>query len=310
MTRLTDKKIIQSPQSSGTSLAADFQEQEFDVLFRDKGYNVIHERAIQCACKGKGSDSLSSCQNCGGSGWFFVNPTQTRMIITSMQLDRQYDEQARLDVGMAYITSRASDKIAFMDKISLIDSLTVHHEVLFPQLDTSIYRASTHYDIKDVEYIGLYNGDKNKLIRLQEGTDYTYSNNVIDFGSIVVADDKKITIRYRHNPVFHIWDNPRETAVSLLVKGSSRRDVLQLAVKGIGKRSHMIANAENWIGNRLLDNSWEPECPPAEYSKLETIVRNSSASYLWSIMTPSQKQDILEIGAPTTFDFTFDETFA
>jgi hypothetical protein len=370
MTRVGDKSIVNQSQVIGASVAADFQKTEFDILFRDKGYDVIHQQAIMCSCKAKQGDHLSDCQNCGGSGWIHVNPTRTRMIITGMDLTKDYDEAARTDIGLSYITARHEDKLSFMDSIMIENALAVHHEVLFPTIDANFVRASTIYNIEAVEFIGKYVGQTKILTKLVEGTDYTFSNNVIDFttafhevtsaatngmpsgiiledsagglltlgiqrddiianttdGSsckvLSVIDDTtittspltggtsnlftsadaytitlspKVSIRYRHHPLLYIWDSPREMLSSLLVKGAERRDNVNLAVKAIGKRAHLIVGAENWAGNRLLDNSWMPECAPSEPSKVVQIIRNVTAQYIWDNMTPSQQVDMTAI---------------
>ena len=381
MVHISNKAIIEQSQVVGASVAADFQETEFDILFRDKGYDVIHQKAIMCSCKAKQGDHLSDCQNCGGSGWIHVNPTRTRMIVTGMDLDKDYQESARVDIGLSYITAKHADKLSFMDSIMIENAVAIHHEVLFPTLDQSFYRASTIYNIKEIDFIGKYVGQTQILTRLTEGVDFTFSNNVIDFlssfhtvlgvatgGTSITLEDNgasfstqgiqrddiltnttdgstckvlsvidnttinttnlsggtnntfnsgdeysitivpKVSIRYQHHPLMYIWDSPREMLSSLLVKGQSRRDNVNLAVKAIGKRAHMIVGAENWSGNRLLDNSWMPECPPEQPSKMVQIIRNSTVTFIYDSMTPSQRVAMQPL-ACGTFDYTFDNTF-
>jgi hypothetical protein len=367
MTRLADKTIINRSHLKGAAVAADFQKDEFDILFRDKGYNVIHEKAIMCSCKSKESDHLSSCKNCGGSGWIFVNPTRTRMILTNMNLDKEYDDTARKDIGMVYVTAMHRDKLGFMDRIILEDAISSHTEFLMATEDvgTGIYVARTIYQIKEIEFVGRYIGNSNILTRLIEGTDFQVNNNYLQFtnnfelvqgsatngtpsatvledsgggflssgiekGDIIknitdaseatiedIIDDTniqtttlsgsttwdsgdtynvitrpKISIRYRHAPVFYIWDIARDALVSLEVKGTDKRDPLQLAVKAIAKRQHLIAEAENLDGDRLLDNSWLPACPDIEFTKLEQIIKNTSMSTLYGYFTDIQKQEL------------------
>lgn len=381
MVQLSNKAIVQQSQVIGASVAADFQETEFDILFRDKGYDVIHQKAIMCSCKAKAGDHLSDCQNCGGSGWIHVNPTRTRMIVTGMDLDKDYQESARVDIGLSYITAKHEDRLSFMDSIMIENASAIHHEVLFPTLDQSFYRASTIYNIKEIDFIGKYVGQTQILTKLTEGVDFTFSNNVIDFlssfhtilgtatsgtvntlvdtsasfstqgiqrddvltnitdgstctvvsvidnttinttnlsggsSNTFAADDEysvtivpKVSIRYQHHPLFYVWDSPREMLSSLLVKGQTRRDNVNLAVKAIGKRAHMIVGAENWAGNRLLDNSWQPECPPEQPSKVVQIIRNSSVTFIYDALTPSQRVEISAISCGI-FDYTFDHTF-
>ena len=59
--------------------------QEFKDALGDKGYSVTHEVAMSCPCRiNANKQALSSCVNCGGTGYFYINKVETRMICHSM----------------------------------------------------------------------------------------------------------------------------------------------------------------------------------------------------------------------------------
>jgi len=300
MTRTSDKSILQGAYSDGNSVAADFQLDEFEIATRDKGYNVIHSKALQCPCKVKGADHLTSCKNCGGSGWAFVNPTRTRMIITGIKLQRTYDEAARRDQGVLQITALNGDKLSFMDQIEMSDALGVHTQTLYPTVDTvsTRYIVTTIYDIKEVEWMGLYIDDVTKYQKLEVDVDYTIQHNIITLTAThdaLVAP--QISIRYKHHPVFYIWDVMRDSMVSLLVKEGARRDTIQMPVLATALRAHLMAGAENFDGDRLLDNSWDATgCDvPGEVEKTTAMIRALSVESIYNDLTEYQRTQMFNL---------------
>ena len=63
---------------------ADLHKREFDTLIHQKGRDVLLETALQCPCKSPSTNQQSDCKNCGGTGWIFVNPRETRMVLTAI----------------------------------------------------------------------------------------------------------------------------------------------------------------------------------------------------------------------------------
>ena len=372
MTRTSGKTQVPGEVSSGISFKSDFIEEDFRSALRDKGYDILHETALICPCKSRPSDHQSNCDNCGGSGWVFTNPTKTRAILTSMRIDRQYDEEARRDLGLMYVTLQPSDKMGHMDKIIVLDAESIQTKVLYLQeKDSGQFFAMTPYDITLVEYAGLFLGETIALQRLIEGTDFTIQDNkflldpsfnivtgsatstgtsttlvdtaatftksgidisdvirnVTDGSSAIVSkitDDNNIvttaltggtlnvwtsadvwevdvkpqvTLRYRHRPVFHIWDIIRDARTSKVV--GQRNDVssITLPMIGIGKRAHLISDAENFAGNRLFDNSWEPVAPSVT-TAFERVIRGATTQSIFDAMTAVQKIEMKVLNCP------------
>lgn len=298
MTRLADKTIVDSAVITGKSINADFQISEFEVTLRDKGYNVIHEKAVKCPCKSQGGDFNETCLNCAGGGWIFVNPTRTRMVLTSINTDRQYDDTAQKDIGMLNVTALNRDKLGHMDRITLEDGFAYHSEVNYPTIDTVTGRYFTmlHYDVKLIDYVGLFQSDAQPLIKLDPETDFTISNNIIILSSAYDGlTNPQITVRYEHLPVFHIWDIPRDTIISLKVLSGQKRDLLYLPVRAVAKRAHLTLGAENFNGDKLYDNSWLPACEDSQLNKKERIIRYSSTDEIWNLMSPLQRVDMTEL---------------
>lgn len=316
MTLLRNKTINKKSFSSGRNISVDFNLLDFETTVRDKGYDVIWQKAIRCPCKSIGNHHQTTCRNCGGTGWFFINPTKTRAIITSIDVERSYEQEGRRDLGMVMITMSHDDKISHMDKIQLINSDSQHSEVFYPRLEGSNNRlfAYTRYDIKSVQYVGLYEGDLVPLRRLtEENDDFTFIDNKIvlsDKFNGVLADypNTSITIRYTHSPLFHIWEISHDSRDSLIDTGTQ---VIKLPVQGIGKRAHLILESENFQGDRLFNNSFNMNVDSKNKvrttDKLSRFVKYTETQEVFNLLTDSQKNEIATIcqsnGLPLTLPF-------
>ena len=292
--RLSSKQIVVRTQSSQKSIGSDFDKDGFFSSIGKNGYDVIHEKAYLCPCKSQDSPApLSICKNCGGTGWLFANPTQTKMIITGIMLDDKLKEGplrewGELDKGACKITCLPEDKLSYMDRIRNIDATAEHMQILYPKMDDDDIQlfAYTKYDIKGVDFIGLFQDENTKLKRLVEFDDYTFRDNVILLDSQYnTLENPKITIRYIHNPEYHIIDILRESMTQYAVQGQQKQI---LPLHAIAMRAHLIPDVENFDGDRLLDNSWLPNACEQDISSFIRQLKYTSAQDIYDNLTAEQ----------------------
>jgi len=254
---LTKTIIQQTPASTVGKARVDFDLSNFDAAIQQKGYEIIKESAFKCACNNRSNQSpQTNCQNCGGIGYVFINSTNTRVIMHSMNNNTDQKDWTEAKIGTVSVTTREVDKLAFMDKITVLDGSTTYQERLYPStVDGSTYAYSL-YPIIEVEAMFLFVNTSTRLTKLEAGTDYTISNNVVTFvdGSL---DGSTITIRYRHRPVYYVIDIPRDTMSSpVRSKSTGKNEDLIFPIHAIARRSHYVLDEENLAGTRLLDNSY------------------------------------------------------
>jgi hypothetical protein len=298
--RSSGKTIINRNLGNDTYVSSDFVKAEFEGSLRDKGYDVVHEKAYLCPCKSRESDHRNTCKNCGGTGWIFANPTKTKMVVSGIMLDDKMKEGAlrewgMMDMGNVKITAYPEDKLTYMDRISVLDATSEINEILYPVLknDETQKFIYTKYDIVGIDFIGLFQTETAKIKRLIEVTDYEYRDNVITFDAALynATDDMCVTIRYIHNPVYHVIDIMRESIMSTKDFGVTK---MQLPVHALGKRAHLIKDAENFDGDRLLDNSWKPTaCEAPDFSKFQRQLRYSTTQFILDNMTSQQKAELI-----------------
>ncbi len=304
MTRIGAKNIINKPLATQNNVYADFNKQETDGLLVDRGYGVIYEKALLCPCKDEQATHQMICKNCGGIGWIFANPTRTRMVLTSIQSDGKFSNAMWVDWGMidsgsVVISALDTDKLSFMDRITISDAIAEHSQILYPKLtdDSTQLFAFTKYNIRSVEYVGLFIDVDTQLQRLEYETDYSWHDNVIVLNDQYNnLENPAITIRYRHNPVFHVIDVLRESMSSTRNSYREGQVRFEMPIKAIGKRAHLIKDAENYNGDRLLNNSWLPlACEDDEVVPFLRQLKYTDAQVIYDNLTSAQLEIIGEL---------------
>lgn len=238
---------------------ADFNKPEFSKLVYEKGQPCIVEQALMCPCKSPSSNQQSNCKNCGGTGWVFINPRETRMVLQGMDALQKYVGWSEELRGMVRISADENEQLVFMDRITALDGISRHQEVLFVKQVNTTKFSYTAYKMQCIEYIGLFVSVNNTFTRLVEGTDYTWSANQDTIIWLTPAVGSAITIRYSHRPTYHMQELKRETMESFKMTGEGEK-MQELPISGYARRAHYVMNKQNIAGDRLLDNSYVDPC--------------------------------------------------
>lgn len=258
---MTKSIVIQKPPIEVDKTTIGFIADEFDHLIWEKGYRVIHEKVLQCPCKSLRTNQQSNCKNCGSTGWLFINPEETRMILRNINENTIYKEWSQENLGNVNISTMNKTRLVHMDRITLIEAEANFNEVRhFKITDDNILFSYCSYHIKSIDYVGLFVNETSKLTRLVADEDYTFDGNRLFLTNKYVAnyvDDNtySVTIRYIHQPQFHVIDINRQVANSRK-SYNGKEEVQDLPLSAIGKRAHFVLDVENIATNRLLDNSY------------------------------------------------------
>ena len=265
---MSDKRsiITQHPITAQTPPSLDLPKPHWDVnkfegLIYNMGYDAYIEKALRCPCCDKATgQALSTCHNCLGRGWFFVDKRQTRIVAQSMENLRRNSQTGEINHGTARITARASDKLGFMDRVMLLDLTAWYTELLNPIEYEDELIAYPVYEPLEISNIYLYGGDNVKLIPLTP-SQYNISGNKIIFDKsleeLVPVEDMNqkfpemtISIRYSYHPVYHIIDANRELT-KVREKGCffSDDNLRQVPMLYIGRKAHYIFDAQRFNNN-------------------------------------------------------------
>lgn len=258
---MVQKTTGSAPQNART----DFDKKGFSDLIQQKGKDVVIEKAIQCPCKSEAVNAQSNCKNCGGTGFIFVNPKEVRMVMQKINLVNDFAPWSEENRGFVNISYEACEELAWMDKITDKNGISIFNQVLFFKAaeDSSVFTYTT-YPIKKALYVGLFKGVDEPIQKLVENVDFTIERNIVRLINDDLIQDTvqntNITIRYKHSPVFHVVEMKRETMETF--EFNDGKEVLKhMPLNAIARRAHYISNIENLSGNRLLNNNYpEKNC--------------------------------------------------
>jgi len=240
-----------------------FNKQAFDATLWNKGYDVIHYDAIECPCKQSGSTNITSCQNCLGLGWVFINPIQTKAILTSLNTNTQFKYWSPEFKGTVAATLMDVDRLSFMDKLVLKSETSVLSEIR-PVQDTAGQKfLFTSYPVNSINSIFLFNGETSPLTRLQS-TDYSISADnpyVIKLSAGITYPanfNNVVSIDYYHNVQYNVVDLPHNIRSSMKIDKNGKMEDIKLPVQAICQLSHYVnGDSPKYDGTGIQDNSYK-----------------------------------------------------
>lgn len=239
----------------------------FDQEVWSKGRDVYLDKAIRCPCTVKSNNhAQSSCKNCGGAQWLFINRVKTKMVIQSQTLKTNFAEWSEEKRGNISITALSEDRIGFMDRITLFSSKEIHTETVHFFLHNGKLVGRLDYPPVEVDEIFLFVDTETLLTRLSYPADYTIDGDIITLNDSYLPLSNgldqvgstdgvtpTISIRYKHFPTFHIIDITRS---AIKTKNLATNQQENLPVHAIGRRAHYILDNQNIDGDFLLNNSY------------------------------------------------------
>ena len=257
------KAVVTKTQPEDIEHQVRFEPKRFNSLVYDKGYEVFIDKALRCPCAVKGAgQALPSCNNCLGVGWVYIDRKQTRVAIQGMNADVKYENWSKLMTGMARITARATDKLAFMDRVVLREAEGYYNEILRSKDFNGKKTCFTTYQIVSVETIFLFKGDKVPLYRLSEGEYLIDEEKITLNNEFKNLEDFTISIRYKHLLTYHVIDMNRD-----LVKVRTKDDcemeeelIEDMPISCVARKAHyLFDNLSFEQSSRLLFNDRKPD---------------------------------------------------
>lgn len=248
------KKVIQTKSNYIGVPRVDFISPDFDALIDNKGYDVIWERAIPCPCASRQA-AHSSCKNCQGTGWVFINPTQIKAVAQSINKDTKYKEWSMELLGTITLTVKSMFHLNFMDKITLIGAESPQSENLLVSKYGSSYYARTIYKINSIFELFKFVSESSPLQLLQEGKDYHFEDNKIIFDTDIKEGDS-VSVTYMHNVQYNVLDLPHDIRQTIVLDNTSREKPLYLPISAVARRTHNVLDYLNFQGDNLFDNSY------------------------------------------------------
>lgn len=239
----------------------DFDLDRFDTLVGQKGVDVLVERALQCPCKTRAINQLSSCRNCGGTGWIFVNARRSRFVLQSMNFQNKEEVWSRLVHGVVKITAPAEEELAFMDRITRLNANSLFSEIVeFEEWNGEIYGFLT-YIPKRLDYVGIYLNTNDPLRNYSIQDIEIIGNRLIlknttDLPSFDKSKPLTATILYVHAPTFNIIEHQREVVDNYKWNGKGE-NLQYLPTLALARRTQDLEDMNKLRQGSLNDNSFD-----------------------------------------------------
>lgn len=270
---VTDKPTAYQTPPSAIENRVGWRVDDFEKLIQSQGYDALIDRALRCPCVDKATgQALSTCKNCLGRGWFFVDRTETRLIAQHMDSKKRYENWSEVNRGTASITTKGIDKLGFMDKIILTQLEEFYSEIIRPIYFQGEIIAYPVYEPLKVTDMFLFASDNEKLINIKED-EYVIDGNkiVFDLGiqDKISIDDMNvknkseipisISIRYSHFPVYHVIDVNRELMKVRESRFCSYNDekLRQMPINVLARKAHYLFDAQKF-GEESFENTVLP----------------------------------------------------
>lgn len=255
---MANVKLTPTPNLNNMA-SPEFRLEEFEAAIYNKGYGVTIESAMRCPCHAIDTP-LIDCQNCNGSGYFYINPTSTRGLITNINQNNKYRTWSEEMVGTVQISVNEINKInlSYFDRITIKNEYTYYSEnLVIRRFDQEIFVFTTYKPVNIVS-IYLFVSSGEKLIKMSP-QDYIINPDnpyCIILNSVIVEDKEVVSLYYKHELEYHVIDLPHDIRSSWEKdKQTGQERKIRLPLQAVARRSHLIAVGKpNFDGSGIITN--------------------------------------------------------
>lgn len=247
-------------QTKAPSLAGypnvEFRAGEFDATVYRKGYDVIFEKALRCPCNYQ--HPLIDCQNCHGTGFFFVNPTKTKAIMTSINQDNQYKNWTNELLGTVSVTVRDVNKInvGYLDRFTIKDEYSYFSEnLIVRKVNEDLFVFTTYKPINLISIHGFISS-KEKLFVTENNTINPDNPYCIIINDSRIKEGDVVSVYYKHELTYRVIDIPHIVRASWAKnKSTGIEEKIQLPIQVVGRLCHLISlDKPNFDGSGIITN--------------------------------------------------------
>lgn len=252
---MSGKRQQAPPDLIGTP-TVEFQKKEFNAAIWKKGYDVTVEKAVRCPCQTKGGSPLVDCLNCHGFGWIFVNPIQTKGIMSSINSTYKYKAWSIENMNRANISLMDIDRLRYFDRITIENDVSEISEnrAVRSSVDGQLF-CFTSYDVINILSIFKYRGSSQALQKLTSD-DYTLEGSKVVFNAGLVSVDEMISFTYTFKAQYNVLDIPHNLRGSNILDNNGNLKYQKLPMSAVIQKSHTVMDRVDFNNGGKIDNSW------------------------------------------------------
>lgn len=250
--------VQKTPPSLLGQAQVSFKQGDFDALIYTHGYEATFEKAVRCPCSHEGS-ARADCENCNGSGFFYINPTSTKVLLTGINANTTYKEWSLENIGTVSITTmqKDNDLMSYYDRVTINKEFNSFNEICEVK-SADQYFIFTIYRPTNLQAIYVFVGPKQRLRKLSSA-EYHISkiNPYVIIFDIDMSKYEVVSCVYTHELQYFIIDFPHDVRSSLNKTKKGDFEKTSLPKSAIARRLHLsrIQQAPNYDGSGIIDNN-------------------------------------------------------
>lgn len=222
----------------------DFDHTKFKKITDSKGYILDWYSGMICPCRKDVTEQpISNCVNCGGSGFYFLDPVEITGIISSAVMQKNYINWSEALQGTAYLSVQPDNKIGWMDKIVVKTALTSFSEVMTVYLDGTTKKVKTHYSVDEItanyKFLGATSPHYDIPINFIQVNPSVLNELIITDDNVLVGD--RITVLYKYNPTYLVIELLNDFRNTFVTKGYEDDRLKKLPLRALIKRMHLVS---------------------------------------------------------------------
>lgn len=240
---------------------ADLYNEEFDTLVNQKGIECDYQAAIVCQCITHDSNQpVFSCPYCGGSGYRYLPPVPTRVVVTSFASQTESEMIGLRESGTAYATPPSDIIMGFHDRLTFPKFKCKYSERLWVQPGQKITNK-TYRNIKEVIMLMIDNQAFEEEIDFKVSDDRYH----IEFtkpleellGDDFEYDRINISILYYTTPAYLVVDLLHELRATYTVRNTPSEKFVELPKQYKLRREDFIYNVSDSLSQQLEQENSE-----------------------------------------------------
>lgn len=242
-------KLQASPNTIGYP-GPEFDKGAFDAAIVEKGYKIYQERAVTCPCGKEPGHANPSCPYCGGTGYFYIEPTETIGLITGVNVNTKYRQWTLDNAGtIAVSTFDEGLNFSFFDKITFKEKYSIFSENRVMRIANGVTFTWLSFKPKQIYSVYvLVNGKMEKV----DASDYMMIPDNNEYALFFTPEAKIpantiVSVYYKHYIQYNVIDLPHELRASNKTDDNGNLEKIDLPVQAIARRANFIFSESNQV---------------------------------------------------------------
>jgi hypothetical protein len=212
---------------------------DFEGLIAGHGQPVELATALGCPCRDATTGSAQqTCSSCLGMGYLFPLVHNTLAVLQQLGATRKAYNWAEATLGTVSISITNADKLGHMDRLTLLKAETTYQQQATiyapiapgdPALTVLVYPPLT------IEHAYTWNPATHQAEPLPDGAILAQTERVLALDPALAG--RQLAIRYRHRPVYHIVEIPRDI---MTAPSDPTAKLRSFPLHAIGRRAHLL----------------------------------------------------------------------